>query len=268
MTVVCLLPTSTGSSSQRLARDGGRSVACPRTMAPGRVVNGRIQRVLAFRERCRWFLLCSRSQWSGPDPERTEQTVPRALGRAISRTERASPNAHLSLALGYPRTMLPGTSAASMAGIPSWCPQPPEWLRSPVVFDCGGWGRWQSLRAPTAWGGHPLATMRRFGESQAAPTDAPKPATPEVGNCLQNGVMPFGITSRQETGTGHGHPGFGGTSGPARHGWARRTMEGLALSHDGREAVVRRTVVAMVLAALVCVSCTSTPATSPKSTGS
>ena len=110
--------------------------------------------------------------------------------------------------------------------------------------------------------------MRRFGESQAAPTDAPKPATPEVGNCLQNGVMPFGITSRQETGTGHGHPGLGGTSGPARHGWARRTMEGLALSHDGRESVVRRTVVAMVLAALVCVSCTSTPTTSPKSTGS
>ena len=121
---------------------------------------------------------------------------------------------------------------------------------------------------PPPPGGHPLATMRRFGESQAAPTDAPKPATPEVGNCLQNGVMPFGITSRQETGTGHGHPGLGGTSGPARHGWARRTMEGLALSHDGRESVVRRTVVAMVLAALVCVSCTSTPTTSPKSTGS
>jgi hypothetical protein len=110
--------------------------------------------------------------------------------------------------------------------------------------------------------------MRRFGESQAAPTDAPKPATPEVGNCLQNSVMPFGITSRQETGTGHGQPGFGGTSGPARHGWARRTMEGLALSHDGRESAVRRTVVAMAVAALVCVSCTSTPATSPKSTGS
>ena len=153
MTVVCLLPTSTGSSSQRLAREGGRRVACPRTMAPGRVINGRIQRVLAFRERCRWFLLCSRSHWSGPDPERTEQTVPRALGRAISRTERASPNAHLSLAFGYPRTTLPGISAASMAGIPSWCPQPPEWLRSPAVSDCGGCGRWQSLRAPNAWGG-------------------------------------------------------------------------------------------------------------------
>ena len=172
MTVVCLLPTSTGSSSQRLARDGGRSVACPRTMAPGRVINGRIQRVLAFRERCRSFLLCSRSHWSDPDPERTEQTVPRALGRAISRNERASPNAHLSLALGYPRTTLPGISAASMAGIPSWCPQPPEWLRSPGVFDCGGWGRWQSLRAPTAWGapsGHHAAIRRESGGPDGCP---------------------------------------------------------------------------------------------------
>jgi len=132
------------------------------------------------------------------------------------------------------------------------------------------WWLWTLAESscPQRLGGHPLATMRRFGESQAAPTDAPKPATPEVGNCLENGVMPFGITGRQETGTGHGHPGLGGTSGPARHGWARRIMEGLALSHDGRESVVRRTVVAMVLAALVCVSCTSTPATSPKSTGS